>query len=455
MTLKKKIAINVAIAFSILFGLASITIYYSFSYFRKEEFEQRLKEKAFTMAKLLVEVKEVDNNLLKIIDRNSINKLFDEKILIFNYNFNVIYNSIGNTTVNWDINDLKHLKRNKSFYRKEKEKDVLGLHYAFQKNDYFILISAEDRYGNNQIAFLFYLILFTFLTGTLLVWISTYFFIKKLLKPLDTFQEQITNISINRLNIQLYETNQNDEINLLTRAFNTLLSTIEKAFESQREFTSNASHEIKTPLTRIAFKIENLLQYAEHSPSVIATLKSVSDEVYQLSDLVNSLLLLSKLNREDLHKKTDKIRIDEIIFSANDQVKKQVPSFNLSFEIIDEEDIEHAMNISGVKSLLEIVFINLLKNAALYSQYPNAKVVIGITFEKQLKVSIYNVGTVISEAEQNKLFQPFMRGQNAINIYGSGLGLRISKRILTYHSATINYVAILPRTNLFEIVFPN
>ena len=165
--------------------------------------------------------------------------------------------------------------------------------------------------------------------------------------------------------------------------------------------------------------------------------------------------MLSKLNREDLHNKTDKIRIDEVIFSANDQVKKQVPSFNFFFEIIDEVDIEQAMTISGVKSLLEIVFINLLKNAALYSQYPNAKVVISITVEKQLKVSIYNVGTVISEADQNKLFQPFMRGQNTINIYGSGLGLRISKRILNYHSATINYVAILPRTNLFEIVFPN
>ena len=61
MTLKRKIAINIAIAFSVLFGLAATYIYVSFSNFRKEEFEERLAEKALTTAKLLLEVKEVDN----------------------------------------------------------------------------------------------------------------------------------------------------------------------------------------------------------------------------------------------------------------------------------------------------------------------------------------------------------------------------------------------------------
>ncbi|MES2519879.1 MAG: HAMP domain-containing sensor histidine kinase [Bacteroidota bacterium] len=455
MTLKKKIAINIAVAFSILFGLASMIIFFSFSYFRKEEFEQRLREKALTTTKLLVEVKEVDNQLLKLIDRNSINKLYNEKILVFDSKFKLIYSSIDDATIIWNINDLKQLKKDKSFFRKEKEKDVLGIFYDFERNDYFVLISAEDKYGNNKITFLFYLILTTFLTGTLLVWLSTYFFIKRLLKPLDVFQEQITNISINQLNVQLHETQGNDEINLLTKAFNTLLSTIEKAFEAQREFTSNASHEIRTPLTRIAFKIENLLQNKEHSSTTITYLKSVNDEIHQLSDLVNSLLLLSKVNKEDLHRKFNKIRIDEIIFSANRQVKKQEPTFDLSFEIIDEDDIEQAMNILGVKSLLEIVFINLLKNAALYSINGQAKVIIGLTLNKQLKVSISNLGKLISESEQKKLFQPFMRGENAININGSGLGLRITKRILDYHSASINYTAIFPETNLFEVIFPN
>jgi len=79
MTLKRKVAVNIALAFSILFGLAATFIYISFSNFRKEEFKDRLEEKALTTAKLLVEVKEIDKKLLKLIDHNTINKLYNEQ----------------------------------------------------------------------------------------------------------------------------------------------------------------------------------------------------------------------------------------------------------------------------------------------------------------------------------------------------------------------------------------
>jgi two-component system, OmpR family, sensor histidine kinase ArlS len=276
-----------------------------------------------------------------------------------------------------------------------------------------------------------------------------------LLKPLDNFQKQITNISVNKLDIQLHETKHNDEINLLTKAFNIMLSRIESAFQSQKEFTSNASHEIRTPLTRIAFKVENLLQIPHHSLETIDYLKSINYDVHQLSDLVNSLLLLSKVNKDDAQKKFELLRVDEIIFSANEQVKKIEPKFDLSFEIIDNQSFELSMEVRAVKSLLEIVFINLLKNASLYSKNPKANIIIEQIAPHQLKIIISNEGLTISETEQKKLFQPFMRGENSAQINGSGLGLRITKRILDYHSASIKYQKIASETNQFEIIFWN
>ena len=68
-------------------------------------------------------------------------------------------------------------------------------------------------------------------------------------------------------------------------------------------------------------------------------------------------------------------------------------------------------------------------------------------------VSIFNEGEIISQEEQNKLFEPFMRGSNSNNIHGSGLGLPIVKRILDYHNATIAYRSIQPNTNVFEVTF--
>jgi two-component system, OmpR family, sensor histidine kinase ArlS len=179
MTLKRRIAINIAIAFSVLFGLAAVIIYYSFSSFRIEEFRQRLEEKALTTAKLLVEVKEVDNQLLKLIDQNSINKLYNEKTLVFDDDYHLIYSSIDDATITWDIEDLKELRKVKAFFRSENEKDVLGIYYDFEQKDYFVLISAEDKYGYNKLDYLLFSLIATFLTGTMLVWFTTYFFIKR------------------------------------------------------------------------------------------------------------------------------------------------------------------------------------------------------------------------------------------------------------------------------------
>jgi signal transduction histidine kinase len=234
-----------------------------------------------------------------------------------------------------------------------------------------------------------------------------------------------------------------------------MLARIESAFQSQREFTSNASHEIRTPLARMTFKIQNLLQNPDHSPETIAALKSINDYVHQLSDLVNSLLLLSKINKEDAQKRFEKVRIDEVIFSANEKAKKFNPQFDLSFEIIDNPAIDLSMEVLGVKSLLEIVFNNLFKNACLYSFQPAARVVIEQNASHQLTIIVSNEGEILSKPDQEKLFQPFMRGQNSNKTNGSGLGLRLSKRILDYHSASINYQNIEPNLNQFILIFSN
>lgn len=462
MTLKRRISISIAFAFSIFFAMAGILIYFFFSSFRSEEFEERLSEKALTTAKLLLEVKEVDKQLLKLIDKNTLHKLYNEKILVFDENFNLIYSSIDDAVIDWDMEDLKQLKVGKQFFRKEGKKDVLGIFYDFEKTDYYVLVSAEDKYGNNKLDYLFYLLISTFCIGIFIIWLSVYFFIKQLLKPLDIFEKQITDISIQKLDSLLPENNQNNEINLLTKAFNTLLVRIDKAFITQREFSANASHELRTPLTRLSFQLENLRKNFTHTEEVKNYLEDISNQVIELTELVNSLLLLSKMNGINRNKqgKQDKqltdfetLRIDEIIFSAAQQVKKQFPFFDFNFEIIENENIETAMEVTGIKSLFEIAFINLLKNACLYSHSQKAKLSIEQLDEQKILVRIFNDGKELSQTEQQTIFEPFMRGQNAVSKNGSGLGLRIVQRIFDYHSVSIAYSSDFAPLHCFEIRF--
>ncbi|GEP49360.1 two-component sensor histidine kinase [Flavobacterium noncentrifugens] len=438
MTLKRKIAINISIAFSLLYGISALLIYISFSTFRKEEFQHRLEEKARTTTKLLFEVKEIDRNILKLIDQNTINKLYNEKTLVFDHNYKLIYSSIDDASIKWNLSDLKKLKSEKTIFRTDKEKDVFGIFYDFEGTaDYYVLIAAEDKYGKTQLHFLLEILIISFFLGTALVWFSTYFFIRKQLEPLDDFEKRITKISANRLNTQLSETAKDDEINLLTKAFNQMLIRIENSFNAQKEFTSNASHELRTPITRLTLQLDNLIKQENHAPSTIAYLKSMENDLNQVTDLINSLLLLAKINRSEAESQLKKERIDEIVFEAFDKVKMTQPDFQMNFEILGNPDSD--LEINGIKSLLEIVFANLFRNAYLYSDNKKANVTIEENENRQMVVTITNDGEKIIKDEQSKLFQPFVRGTNATQIHGSGLGLRIAKRILDYHQAKIDY----------------
>ncbi|WP_232815970.1 sensor histidine kinase [Chryseobacterium capnotolerans] len=244
----------------------------------------------------------------------------------------------------------------------------------------------------------------------------------------------------------------NDEVNVLAKSFNTMIVRLNDVFQSQKDFTASASHEIRTPITRMAFQLENLIKFEEHSPKTLSSLQQIQRDVYQLSDLTNSLLLLTKFDKENIQSIYEDVRIDEVIFEAFEGVEKSYPELKLDFLIAEETSENAFLTISGIQSLLVIVFINLFKNAAVYSDTTEVKLLITET-SNNLSVDVISHGATISEEEQAKLFEAFTRGNNAQNISGSGLGLRIVKRILEYHDADIFYSSPEENMNQFTVVF--
>lgn len=452
MTLKRRIAVNVSIAFSVIYGISAIFIYVSFSKFRKEEFTERLEEKALTTTKLLLEVKDIDNQILKLIDQNTINKLYNEKTLIFDSNYKLIYSSIDDASVKWDVNFLQKIKKHKRVYTTEKEKDVLGVFHIYNNTDYYIIIAAEDKSGMSKLAFLYQILILSFFLGTTLVWLTTYFLIRKLLEPLDNFQKIITSISINKLSTQVIESSKADEINLLAKAFNQMLLRIERSYLAQKEFTSNASHELRTPISRLTLQLENLIQQGGHNETTLNYLNNMSKDINQISDLINSLLLLAQINASSFGSTFQQVRIDEIIFQVYEKTVKNFQDFQMNFEIgSTESDLE----IEGNASLLEIVFANLFKNAYLYSFDRKINVRIEDNAQGDIQIKLINKGEKLSPEEEKKIFNSFVRGTKNQKIQGSGLGLRIAKRILDLHKAKLAYhYEDASELHIFTIVFP-
>lgn len=451
MTLKNRISLLVSLLFTILFGLASTLIFVLYSNFRKEEFRDRLEIKALSNIKLLVNVKEVDDQLLKVIDQNSINQLYDEKTLVFDSNFKLIYSSIDDAKINWSIEDLKYLRKHKTFFKQQGDYEVYGVFYDTKDRDFYALISATDDYGKRKLLFLRYTLIISYIFFTCICWVLTSFMVKKAMSPLNIFHQKIKNINENNLDTRVASKKNKNEIDLIANEFNFMMDRIEVSYQKQKEFTANASHELRTPLSRITSQIENTIADPATSDKGKNFLKTILSDINQLTELINSLLILSKIdNKKNENKEVH--RMDEILFSAIENLNKSYPEFLILFEIEESNNLDTALEINGNKNLLEIAITNILKNACVYSDNKQAKVIIS-TQGDQLVISISNTGQTLNEEEQKNLFQPFMRGKNSKGTTGFGLGLRIVHRILTLHNASITYSVPDINTNLFQLFF--
>lgn len=449
MTIKTKISFLISIIFTIIFGVVCVFVIFIFSIFRKQEFEERLREKALTSIRLLIDVKEVDNELLKIIDQNSINKLYNEKTLIFDDDYKLIYSSLDDTKIDWKVDDLKELKKRKTFFKKDGDNELYGIYYDSKNEDYFALISANDNYGNRKLYFLVYLLFGAYIVFIVMTWLLTFYIVKVQLVRLDNFHKQIKNI--NELNIESQlpvKTESKNEIDLMSNEFNFLMNRISEAYQKQKEFTSQASHELRTPLARISTQLENQMHASKSED--LAFLQNIFEDVNQLNELINSLLILSKIDNKSISEK-EITRIDEAIYNSVEHVNKLYPKLRVNLDFGEIDNLENLLEVNANQSLLEIAFTNLIKNAYLYSDNQVLNIEISNANDK-LKVLFINDGTALSDLEAKRIFEPFMRGTNNKGKNGLGLGLRIVHRIFSIYGFKINY-SYSGNKHVFKVIF--
>lgn len=452
MSLKRKIALTISIAFSLLFGMVMAVIYLSFNDFRRDEFKERFRQRLEFTTHFISKSKDFEEEAPIFFNENSDNILLNEKILIFNDKKELIYSTIKDRNVTWDSAMLKELDKKKIIYTEKTVPEIYAALRNINGENYYILTSAFDTNGKSKLGFLKYLLITAYAMSTLLIGFFSYYFVEKFLRPLEDLNKEISEVTAHKLTTQIPVQESNDEVNVLARSFNTMIVRLNDVFQSQKDFTASASHEIRTPITRMAFQLENLIKFEKHSPKTLSSLQQIQRDVYQLSDLTNSLLLLTKFDKENIQSIYEDVRIDEVIFEAFEGVEKSYPDLKLDFLIAEETSENAFLTISGIQSLLVIVFINLFKNAAVYSDNTEVKVLITETNDS-LSVDVISHGDTISEEEQGKLFEAFTRGNNAQNIAGSGLGLRIVKRILEYHDAEIIYTSPDEYMNTFTVIF--
>jgi signal transduction histidine kinase len=228
------------------------------------------------------------------------------------------------------------------------------------------------------------------------------------------------------------------------------------ADQAKRDFLSRMSHEFRTPLNSI-LGFSQILQSETNDPltdSQKKDLKHVIDSANRILQLVNDVLDLDKIEKNELPIKLEEISLNQIIEESFNQIKQSAQDKNLS--IIDKIPSNEEIWVSADQKHLKNVLLNLLTNSIKYNHY-NGYIELSMEFEdlKKVRLKIRDTGVGIPEDKQSQIFKPF----NAINPQtsfeeGIGLGLSISKCLMELMSGNIYFESYVDHGSSFFIELP-
>jgi len=231
------------------------------------------------------------------------------------------------------------------------------------------------------------------------------------------------------------------------------LRPIRKAMERERQFTSDAAHELRTPLAIMKTELEVALREPELSKEDINSLiMSNLEEIDRMTRMTENLLSLSHIDMRE-----NKINLSEILFShlVERSIEKMRP-YAEKKNITLRASIPEKVIILGDKDRIQQLLFNLLKNAIDYNK-DKGKVEVRINLlPKTILLTISDTGIGISPQDLPHIFERFYRADKARShkIVGSGLGLSIVKAIVNTHHGTIQVKSNLGEGTTVEIQFP-
>ncbi len=283
-------------------------------------------------------------------------------------------------------------------------------------------------------------------------WISS-----RITAPLETLEAGLEKISSGDLSTRL-EVQSNDEIGLLTQAYNSMASKLkelqEEVAQSEREaawkqMAQQVAHEIKNPLTPMKLNLQHLERQLNYTgeqltldkPKVASITKSMIEQIEALNKIASDFSKFAKPSTQTFKD----VKVNELIQSV-------VLMYNDSASYLTTEFDSREFIISGVSDELRRVMVNLIKNA---QEAIDQKGAITIKTEwntknKSVEIKISDDGKGISKEEAASIFLPNFSTKTS----GTGLGLAITKKIIEEHSGSISFESVLDKGTVFTISLP-
>ncbi|KAF0194853.1 MAG: signal transduction histidine kinase [Bacteroidetes bacterium] len=439
---------GILIAFSIL-------IYTLSANYRKQEFTQRLKERAINTAKLLIDVKEINDNLLRIIDSSNYSALLGDEVVVFDYfKKSRIYMNVDSSTLDISEELLSKIRNDEEFTFRQGNREAVGLLYSNDLRRFVVIASAVDTYGITKLNNLLIVLLIGLIGSIILTLLTGMFFARQSLRPISEVITQVSTISGSNLEQRVDEGNGTDEIAHLAITFNKMLDRIEKAFKVQKSFVSNASHELRTPLAAITSQIEVALMKSREAGEYKEVLNSLLDDARSLTSLANNLLEIARTEQDIRSLKTSAVRFDELFLQTQSDILFLHPEYSIETIINDNTiDEDQDLTITGNENLLKLIIVNLLDNACKFSKGNMVSATLSYNPEN-VHLLVKDQGIGISAEDLPHIFEPFYRAKNAQTISGHGIGLPLISKITSLHNGKISVSSVEGEGTTVEVWLP-
>jgi len=277
------------------------------------------------------------------------------------------------------------------------------------------------------------------------------FLARRALKPVDKIAQTAQKIGEVDLS-QRINVNTKDELGRLAATLNEMIGRLEKAFQRQKQFTSDASHELRTPLAVIEAESTLALRKERPPSDYRQSLESISRETRQMSSLIDQLLTLARADAAKEQWNFTEVDLGKLITNLSIDVEVLCQEKGLSFQLGQTQDLV----VKGDEARLRELFMNLLGNAIRYTPSPGTVSVSFVREGQMAVVAITDTGIGIPAKDIPLIFERFYRVDKSRSRTegGSGLGLAICRHIAEAHGGKIEIESQVGGGSTFSVWLP-
>lgn len=279
--------------------------------------------------------------------------------------------------------------------------------------------------------------------------VATYFISGHALKPIREFSDKIEEVQAQNLADSGIEASKIKELNQLSVSYNKMLERLSDAFEIQRQFTANAAHELRTPLSLMQVQLDlyHSTQHPGSDADTVQMIKMLTEQNDRLSKMVKTLLDMSELQTVG---RDEQIIMDDLVDEVLEDLEPLAQEKNIKL-IGKCKDI----TMVGSDILIYRLVYNLVENAIKYNHSGGQVTVTAYKNQKHIYLSVEDTGSGIPKELRERVFEPFFRVDKSRSreLGGVGLGLALVHEIVRVHDGSISIKSNPAGGTIFEVIF--